>query len=76
MLRLGDAYVQSREIDEAARVIGVGADLAARNSSARLVDVLTQSRRHLDPWRETSAVRDLDDQLALLNTAPQSPRAR
>jgi hypothetical protein len=46
------------------RVIGVAAGLAARNSSARLVDVLTQSRRHLDPWRETAAVRDLDAQLA------------
>jgi hypothetical protein len=64
MLHLGNAYVQSQEIDEATRIIGAAAGLAARNRSARLVDSLMQSRRHLDPWRDTAAVRDLDDRLA------------
>jgi hypothetical protein len=64
MLHLGNAYTQSREIEEATQIIGAAADLAAQNRSARLADSLMQSRRHLDPWRQTAAVRDLDEQLA------------
>lgn len=64
MLHLGNAYAQSQEIEEAARVIGTAVGLAAGNSSARVVDSLMRSRRQLDPWTQTAAVRDLDEQLA------------
>ena len=50
-LHLGNAYIESGEIEEAARVIGNGAELAARNRSARLVELLRQSRGRLDRWQ-------------------------
>jgi hypothetical protein len=62
-VHLGNAYIESGEIAEAARVIGDGADLAARNRSARVVSVLQGSRARLDRWQQTKAVRALDERL-------------
>jgi hypothetical protein len=64
ILDLGEAYAQRDEIDEAARQFGNAGEIAARNSSARLLERLEQGRAELQPWRHTSAVRDLDDRLA------------
>lgn len=66
---LGEAYVQCNEIDEAARLLGDAGDIAARNSSARLVERVKQDRAELQPWRHTTAVRALDDRLASYNLA-------
>ena len=60
---LGRAYAQSKEIDEAARLFGDAGEIAARNSSVRLIEVLKQGRADLQPWQHTTAVRALDDRL-------------
>lgn len=57
------AYTQSHEIDEAARLLGDAGEIAARNSSARLLKAVQQSRAELAPWQNSSAVRELDDRL-------------
>jgi hypothetical protein len=60
---LGRARAQSNDIDEAARLFGDAAEIAAQNSSIRLIEVLKQARTELRPWRHTTAVRALDDRL-------------
>jgi hypothetical protein len=61
---LGMAYAQCKEIDEATRLLGDAGELAARNSSARLIVRLKQGRAALQPWKDTPAVRQLDDRWA------------
>ncbi|MBV9142342.1 MAG: hypothetical protein JO115_15760 [Pseudonocardiales bacterium] len=61
---LGEAYVQCKEIDEAARLLGDAGDIAAGNSSARLIERLQKARAGLQPWQYTAAVRTLNDRLA------------
>jgi tetratricopeptide (TPR) repeat protein len=60
---LSEAYVQGTEIDEAARLLGDAAAMAAANSSARLIDRLVQARAGLQTWQDTAAVRALDERL-------------
>jgi len=60
---LGRAQVQCQEIDEAARLLGDAGEIAALNSSARLVELLKQGRTELQPWENTAAVHTLDDRL-------------
>lgn len=66
---LGRAYAQSREVDEAARLFGDAGEIAARNSSIRLIERIRQGRAELRPWQDTSAVRELDDRLATYGVA-------
>ncbi|MGH3797822.1 MAG: hypothetical protein ACRDSP_23365 [Pseudonocardiaceae bacterium] len=58
---LGMAHVQGKEIDEAARLLGDAGQIAAGNSSARLSERLRYDRAQLQPWQDTTAVRELDD---------------
>ncbi|MGH3913477.1 MAG: hypothetical protein ACRDTC_08710 [Pseudonocardiaceae bacterium] len=60
---LARAYAQSHEVDEAARLLGNAGDIAAHNSSTRLIEVLQQGRADLQPWANATAVRELDDRL-------------
>jgi transcriptional regulator with XRE-family HTH domain len=62
-LRLGTARLLSGEIEEAARVIGEGALQAARIRSARLIGEVRAARARMQPWRDTPAVRELDERL-------------
>lgn len=62
-MNLGRAYVQSNDIDEAARLFGDAGEIAAQNSSVRLIEVLKKGRADLRPWQHTPAVRALDDRL-------------
>jgi hypothetical protein len=62
-LRLGNAHLQSGDIEEAARVVGDGALLAARAPSARLIKEVHATRARMQPWQTTPAVRTLDEQL-------------
>ncbi|MCA1606655.1 MAG: hypothetical protein LC775_14570, partial [Acidobacteria bacterium] len=64
LLRLGTARLLSGEVEEAARVMGEGALLATKNRSARLTSEVRAARGHLQPWRDTPAVKTLDEQLA------------
>jgi len=66
---LGTAYLQGEEIDEAARLLGDAGEIAAGNSSARLAERLQQARARLQPWQDTTAVRELDDRLTAYGLA-------
>ena len=63
------AYVRSGEADEATRLLGDAAGIAAHNSSTRLVTRVRQTRAELRPWNDTSAVRELDDRLTAYGLA-------
>ncbi|MGH3916500.1 MAG: hypothetical protein ACRDTC_24280 [Pseudonocardiaceae bacterium] len=66
---LARACVLSRKVDEAARLLGDAGEIAAGNSSARLAEQLQQGRAQLRPWRDTTAVRTLDERLAFCGVA-------
>src|SRR5262249_8489595 len=59
----GNAYLRSGEIEEAARVVGDAAGLAAKTRSARLVSELRATRERMRPWRDTQAVAVRDDRV-------------
>lgn len=59
-LFLGNAHLQSGEIEEAARVVGAAAGLAAKTRSPRLVRELHATRPRMQPWQHTQAVSMLD----------------
>jgi hypothetical protein len=67
---LGKAHLESGEIEEAARVLGDAAGLAARTRSVRLVRELRAARTRMHPWHGTQAVSALDDQLRAYGLAP------
>jgi ATP/maltotriose-dependent transcriptional regulator MalT len=71
-LFLGNAHLQSDEVDEAARVVGDAAGLAAQTRSARLAKELRTTRARMEPWQSTLAVKALDDQLATYGLATSS----
>jgi transcriptional regulator with XRE-family HTH domain len=62
-LNLGKARIQSKEIEEAAAVIGDAAELATTNRSARLVKELYAVRAGMQPWQDAKSVKDLDERL-------------
>ncbi len=66
---LGVSRLREGDIDEAAKIIGDAADLAARNRSARLVDRLRAARAEMGPWETAPAVRELDRRLAAYGLA-------
>jgi tetratricopeptide (TPR) repeat protein len=68
-VNLGIAHMQSNELDEAARLLGDAGEIAACNSSARLVGQLKQARAGMQPWQHTAAVRTLDERLAAYGLA-------
>jgi hypothetical protein len=63
---LSEAYMQCTEIDEAARLLGDAGEIAAGHSSARLIGRLEQARGSMELWRDTAAVRGVDERLASL----------
>jgi DNA-binding XRE family transcriptional regulator len=62
-LRLGTAYLLSGEVEEGARVIGDGVLLTTQNRSVRLTREVRAARGRLGPWKDTQAVRELDERL-------------
>ncbi|MGH3887464.1 MAG: hypothetical protein ACRDSZ_13005 [Pseudonocardiaceae bacterium] len=66
---LARAYAQSREVDEAARLLGDAGEIAAHNSSTRLITRVQQARTELQPWQDTRAVRELDDRFTTYGLA-------
>jgi transcriptional regulator with XRE-family HTH domain/tetratricopeptide (TPR) repeat protein len=59
-LQLGNAHLQSGEIDEAARVIGSAAAFA---TSPRHLGEIRKARVEMQPWHDTIAVKELDEQM-------------
>ncbi len=72
-LFLSNAQLQCGEIEEAARVVGDAAGLAAQTRSARLVKELRTTHARMQPWQDTRAVKELDDRLANYGLTPNSP---
>ncbi len=70
-LRLGICRLRSPrpDVDLAARAIGDAARLASHNRSVRLVERLLQGSNQLEPWKDTPAVRKVQDQLAVYRVA-------
>ena len=62
-LRVGQAHAAAREPETAAHALAEAADLAVSRPSKRLYDELRRTRASLQPWQETSAVRELDERL-------------
>jgi transcriptional regulator with XRE-family HTH domain len=62
-LDLGKAYIQTKDIDEATKIVGEVANLVGQNRSARLVKELRITRKSLQPWNDTAAVKGLDERL-------------
>ncbi len=62
-LRLGTARLLSGEVEEAARLTSEGALLATKHRSARLISELRAARGRLQPWHNTTAVKELDERL-------------
>jgi transcriptional regulator with XRE-family HTH domain len=62
-LFLADAYAAAQEIDQAAGIVGEATVLVAQNRSARLLERLRSTRRVLSPWQQSTAVRELDEQI-------------
>src|SRR5262249_6561553 len=62
-LRLGTAHLLCGEVEDAARVIGDGAVLTTQSRSVRLTREAWAARGRLEPWRETQAVKELDERL-------------
>lgn len=73
-LHLGNSALQSGEIEEAARVVGDAADLATHTHSARLIKELRTTRANMQPWKETLAVKALDDRLTSYGLVMNSVR--
>ncbi len=63
IIYLSEAYVQCKQIDEAARLLGDAGDIVAWHSSVRLIGRLQQARAGMQPWQHTKAVRTLNERL-------------
>jgi hypothetical protein len=59
-LDLARAYLGEGDVDAAAGAVGRARRLAVRNRSVRLAVALGGTRRQLEPWRDSAAVRGLD----------------
>ncbi|MGH3938535.1 MAG: helix-turn-helix domain-containing protein [Pseudonocardiaceae bacterium] len=62
-LRLSTARLLSGEVEEAARLTGEGALLATKYRSARLTSEVRATRGRLQPWHDTTVVKELDEWL-------------
>jgi tetratricopeptide (TPR) repeat protein len=62
-IELGQAYTLSRDIDQAAAILGSVANLVAQNRTDRLKKKLRTTRSSLQPWQDTRAVKELDEKL-------------
>lgn len=62
-IELGQAYILSRDIDQAAVILGSVANLVAQNRTDRLTKNLRTTRSSLQPWQDTRAVKALDEKL-------------
>jgi hypothetical protein len=62
-IELGQAYILSRDIDQAAATLASVANLVAQNRTNRLTKKLRTTRSNLQPWQDTRAVKALDEKL-------------
>jgi transcriptional regulator with XRE-family HTH domain len=62
-LDLSAAHVQAGDIDEGAATLADVGDFVSHNRADRLVTRVRSIRATLEPWQDTPAVKQLDDQL-------------
>jgi hypothetical protein len=65
MTDLATAYAMQREVEHSAALLAQSADTAERAGLGELLQRVHGARLRLDPWRDTPAVRLLDEQLAV-----------
>ncbi|MEV6153729.1 hypothetical protein AB0L53_25630 [Nonomuraea sp. NPDC052129] len=63
LARYAIALTLAKAIPEAAAKLAEAADVTKQHNSARLIDEVGQARARLEPWADTSYVRQLDDTL-------------
>ena len=63
LIHHGMGLIQSKEIPEATAKLSEAVAVMRTHSSARLVHMLAQARKRLEPWSGNSYVRDLDERL-------------
>ncbi|SDD21208.1 helix-turn-helix transcriptional regulator [Actinokineospora iranica] len=63
MLYLAQAHVQLQEPDAAVLIMEDVIEATTRNRSVRLRERLRDTRRALEPWRDSNAVKTLDERL-------------
>ncbi|OLF07495.1 hypothetical protein BLA60_26560 [Actinophytocola xinjiangensis] len=69
---LSNAHLAAGNLDQAAAALSDSIALAARNRSARLTQTITRSRTAMNPWQNTTAVRELDATLNSFRLLPSS----
>jgi transcriptional regulator with XRE-family HTH domain/tetratricopeptide (TPR) repeat protein len=62
-LELSAAHVQAGDIDEGTTILANVGDFVSQNRATRLVKRVRSVRAALEPWQDTPAVKQLDDQL-------------
>jgi transcriptional regulator with XRE-family HTH domain len=65
MTDLATAYAMQREVEHSAALLAQSADTAERAGLGELLQRVHGARLRLNPWRDTPAVRHLDEQLAV-----------
>ncbi|MDT3398421.1 helix-turn-helix transcriptional regulator [Streptomyces sp. B1866] len=63
LIWLSSAYIQQGEIDQASERIGMAASITTVNRSPRIAGRIRELRAELEPWKQTRAVRELDEAL-------------
>ena len=63
---LAAAYALQREVEHSAALLVQTVETAGRAGLGELLQRVQGARVHLAPWRDTQAVRDLDERLALV----------
>ncbi|GGP05199.1 hypothetical protein GCM10012278_23660 [Nonomuraea glycinis] len=76
LTRYARALAQAKEIPEAAAKLTEAAHLTRQHSSARLTDEMNQARARLEPWTNTTYVRQLDETLRSCGLTPAGPGIR
>jgi hypothetical protein len=64
---LATAHVREGNVDEACRIGADALVLAGRQQVAPNLQDVRRLRLDLEPWRDTQAVRELDEQLATVS---------
>ncbi len=67
---LAMAYAKEEEVERACGLLTESLDLCSQGGLVAHLQRVVGVRRHLDRWRDTPAVRDLDDQLHHVTWAP------
>ncbi len=60
---LARAYVHTGEVEEACRLTGEAFEISAHMAYGRLLERVGDLRRQLAPWRDTQAVRELEERV-------------